>query len=300
MACRTGVQRIGSWFFSRRLRFAGVTLVAAAALGGCVSEQAYDDVVSENRTLTSRNADLAGEVEELEATIDSLQGTRTAAASTLDELEEENALLRQQLAQTESTISNLEDRMGELRFDRLDPATDAALEELQRRFPDLITYDASRGVLRFASDLTFDSGSAVVKDAARQSLRALSTALQAPEAGQYDLRVVGHTDSQPLSPSTKQRFPTNMHLSVARAIAVRDALISMGVDADRMQAAGWGPHRPLVPNTPSGNTPANRRVELFLVPGGIGTSGAPGGGGGGSAGQIDRERLDAERFDPTK
>jgi hypothetical protein len=32
-----------------------------------------------------------------------------------------------------------------------------------------------------------------------------------------------------------------------------------------MMAAGWGEYRPAVTNTPSGNTPQNRRVEIFLV-----------------------------------
>jgi hypothetical protein len=57
-----------------------------------------------------------------------------------------------------------------------------------------------------------------------------------------------------------------MHLSAHRAISVRRVLSDRGVAPERVQAAGWGEHRPSVPNTASGNTPANRRVEIYLVP----------------------------------
>ena len=64
---------------------------------------------------------------------------------------------------------------------------------------------------------------------------------------------------------TANKHPTNMHLSCHRAISVRKELMAMGVPADKMQAAGWGETRPYVPNTSSGNTPQNRRVEIYLA-----------------------------------
>ena len=120
-------------------------------------------------------------------------------------------------------------------------------------------------MLRFASDLTFDSGSDIVKDQAKQALSALGNILKSSAASPYEVFIVGHTDSQRISGGTAQRHPTNMHLSCHRAIAVRSALAGMGVPADKMFAAGWGENRPAVPNTGNGNTPANRRVEIFLT-----------------------------------
>ena len=43
-------------------------LALAGGLGGCVSQQAYDDVVRENRALKSRNVELQGRMGDLEAT----------------------------------------------------------------------------------------------------------------------------------------------------------------------------------------------------------------------------------------
>jgi hypothetical protein len=39
----------------------------------------------------------------------------------------------------------------------------------------------------------------------------------------------------------------------------------MGVSPQKMMAAGWGEFRPTVTNNANGNTPQNRRVEIFLV-----------------------------------
>lgn len=40
--------------------------------------------------------------------------------------------------------------------------------------------------------------------------------------------------------------------------------MTLGIAASKIEAAGWGEERPLVPNAPNGNTPANRRVEIYL------------------------------------
>ncbi len=80
------------------------------------------------------------------------------------------------------------------------------------------------------------------------------------------IRVVGHTDSQPISnPATRQRFANNRVLSVFRAIAVSEAL-QMRASLATVSRSLVGPHRPAVANNPTGGTAANRRVEIFVVP----------------------------------
>lgn len=280
-------------------RVAGVGVLTLLA-GGCVSQQAFDDLVEENRTLTARNTELQARVGELEGQINGISGSASNARRTLSELESENGLLRQQLGQARDQIRDLEGRLGGIQLTSLDPTTDAALAALAAQYPGLVEYDASRGLLRFNSDLTFDSGSAEVKSTARESLRALAQILQSPTAQGYDVRIVGHTDSQRVAnPRTKQQHPTNTHLSVHRSIAVRDELGGIGVGPERLEVAGWGEYRPRVANSPGGNTPANRRVEVYLVAGssrGYDSSApAP------AAGSlIDRERVGGSAFEPTK
>lgn len=240
----------------------------ALGLGGCVNQQEYDRLVDTNRSLTATNADLQAQLDDSARLVSSLRGQTGSASDTMASLQSANDDLRRQLADTQAQLEQIENQMANMQFGQLDPVTDRALRELAARYPGLVSYDSERGMLRFASDLTFDSGSAVVKSDAAESLRALAQILNSNDAAPYDVRIVGHTDAQPISSRTAQQHPTNMHLSVHRAIAVREALKGLGVASGRMEAAGWGEFRPAVPNAANGNTPANRRVEIYLVRGG--------------------------------
>lgn len=283
---------------TRRTLALAAGVVAASGLTGCVSQQAYDDLVHENRTLKSRNVELQGRVGDLESTEAGLRSQLDAAPGAMAGLQDAHNLTLRQLSEARQTIAELESRLDNMNFTQLDPATDDALRRLADRYSNLVRYDASRGMLQFASDLTFDSGSDVVKDGAKSSLSALANILKSPDALGYDLRIVGHTDSQPLSAATKKRYPSNMHLSTYRAISVRNELVAMGVPATRMMAAGWGEYRPAVPNTANGNTPANRRVEIYLVPGSqhVPVDSAPTG----TDATIDRQSLGSSGYEPTK
>ena len=121
-------------------------------------------------------------------------------------------------------------------------------------------------MIRFASDLTFDLGSVALKPAAAATIATLADVLNTAEAAILEVQVVGHTDNVPIGkPSTRQQHPTNVHLSVHRAISVRKALTAAGIDPARLQVAGYGEFRPIVANGKKGAA-ENRRVELFLSP----------------------------------
>lgn len=254
---------------SRTARNAAMTtvLVAIAGLGtGCVSQQEYDNLYETNQSLRSQNQDLLTRVGSSESTNAQLQGSAGDAQGVIAGLRSENNTLRSQLAQSQSAFGNLEDRMNSLEIVHLDAATDQALSNLASQFPDMIAYDADRGMLRFVSDMTFASGSDSVQSSASSSLKRLADVLNSGAASKYDVRIVGHTDDEKPSANTQRRHPTNMHLSAHRAIAVRAELGKAGVAWDRMSVTGWGANRPLVPNNKGKGTKANRRVEIFLVP----------------------------------
>lgn len=248
---------------------------AVALLSGCQDQDRYAKLDSAYRTTLSENQRLTQEMDALRNEIDALrarigQGDEALGAGTMT-----NAQLRQRLAQLMEDYRKLEERLNSLGV-VLNPETDAALRALAEQHPDLIAYDAKRGMLRFKSDLTFALGSVEVQPAARQGLQQLAGVLTGSAASGYDLRIVGHTDDVPISaPGTLRDHKTNTHLSAHRAIAVRDVLAGSGVSQARLEVAGWGEYRPAVPNRGRGGTTENRRVEIFLVPGSGGSAAAP-------------------------
>jgi len=73
------------------------------------------------------------------------------------------------------------------------------------------------------------------------------------------VRVEGHTDA-------RGRRNRNLKLSQARAEAVRNHLIELnGIEADRLQAVGYGPDRPVASNDNKRGRALNRRVEFTIV-----------------------------------
>lgn len=244
----------------------GGLLAMVSLLTGCIGQGQYDKLYESNRSLTARNAELTRERDEARAQVELMRRNVGSNAGTLADMQRQNDELRRQLEQALADFRALEQRIAAFDFGPVDAETDQALSALAAQYPDLIRYDPSRGMLRFASDLTFDSGSDAVRPNAKQALGALAQILNSGSAGNYDVIVEGHTDSQRIAnPNTLREHRTNRRLSAHRSIAVIDELGKLGVSLDRLMAAGWGEHRPAVPNTPSGNTPANRRVEIFLV-----------------------------------
>jgi chemotaxis protein MotB len=245
---------------------AALVLAAGFGLGGCVAQQSHDQLMDANRSLTERNSELQHKVTELENENGLLQKNRTANEAAIAEATRQNNALKAQLQAAGLSLKDLENRMAGLAFGPLDPATDQALSALAAQYPDIIKFDSNRGMLRFASDLTFASGSDTVQEGAKTGLTALAKILTSSAASQYEVMIMGHTDAQRISSATAGRgHPTNVHLSAHRAIAVRAVLASMGVPADKMFVAGWGEFRPVVANGPKGEASGNRRVEIYLT-----------------------------------
>ena len=179
-------------------RSIGVCLVAGA-LGGCVSQQEYDRLVETNRSMSATTADLQASLDECQGMVSSLRGETGSAGDMIVTLQAANEDLRRQVADARAQTEEIENAMGDIAFSRLDPATDGALRSLAARYPGMISYDSDRGMLRFSSDLTFDSGSAQVKSNAGESLGALARVLASAEASPYDSRIVGQTAGSRIS-----------------------------------------------------------------------------------------------------
>ena len=241
-----------------------VLLVMGVILAtGCVSQRVVDNLDTLYRRSQEQIIDLRAELDERKAEIELMRST----ISNRDPLlmaKLQNALdrhdqLSKALAQAESRLRSID--TGPI----LDPDLDAALLRLAESNPQLMTYEPRVGMVKFQSDLTFGLGSTEISSEAKNSLVELAAILKSPLGIGYNSRIVGHTDNVPIGkPSTRSQHPTNWHLSVHRAISVKDALAQAGVDQSRMEVAGYGEHRPIAANGSKGNV-ANRRVEIYLL-----------------------------------
>jgi type VI secretion system protein ImpK len=74
--------------------------------------------------------------------------------------------------------------------------------------------------------------------------------------------VVGHSDSQPIRTA---RFPSNDHLSLARAESVVKKLSDQLDDPSRLSAEGRAAKEPIADNSTAEGRARNRRIELLLI-----------------------------------
>ncbi len=119
----------------------------------------------------------------------------------------------------------------------------------------------------FQAEVFFDSGSAEVNPEGLSQLDKLAQALQQlegkiPPELNWVLRIDGHTDIRPIA---SPAFPSNWELSSARAISVVKYLMTRGVPANRLVAAGFGEFQPLRPGSSDDDLRRNRRIELKLT-----------------------------------
>jgi chemotaxis protein MotB len=242
----------------------GTTTLAFATLTGCIPQTQYDDLMTNNRSLKQQVAQLQGELDTSSANEEMLRKQLAEAAADL--------LKAKTLAgASDEDIQALTDRYNKLlsqvnALDVLPTDVSAALEDIAAASGGLLTFDKAKGMLRFSSDVTFDSGSAQLTEKAKNVLAQVAAVLNGNSASGLEVQVVGHTDSVAIrKANTVAQHPTNMHLSAHRAISVRETLVSDGVGANRFMVAGYGEFRPVTENSTKG-AQANRRVELYLKP----------------------------------
>ena len=115
-----------------------------------------------------------------------------------------------------------------------------------------------RSTVIIKGDMLFDSGSENIQD---QYFPVLARVGQALESAQGQIVVTGYTDDAPIQ---SMSFPSNWHLSQARADAVKQILLKYVTQKDRIRSEGRGDTNPVVPNTSPENKAKNRRVEITL------------------------------------
>lgn len=104
--------------------------------------------------------------------------------------------------------------------------------------------------------IVFESGRASLDASARVVINRLTGVISSCLAqAALNLELAGHTDK---SGDTG----VNLRISVARVNTVKDALVTRGIDQDKIKTVGYGETRPIADNATKEGRSANRRTEL--------------------------------------
>lgn len=226
----------------------------------------------------------ADRISGLQADLDSQKKVSDDALAKVDLLNQQLQALRRQIAALNEALAASEkkdvesqDRIKDL-GSRLNAALARQVQELQRYRSDffgrLRELLADRKDIRvvgdrfvFESEVLFPSGQATMTPEGLAAMDRLAQAIvelsqQIPPEIDWALQVDGHTDIRPIA---SPQFPSNWELATARAASVVKYLISKGVPAKRLVAAGYGEFAPLEQGTDEASLRKNRRIELKLT-----------------------------------
>jgi outer membrane protein OmpA-like peptidoglycan-associated protein len=205
--------------------------IAAANKAGVVARD--DQAQSNQAALSSTRAQLTNERRENVATTNQLLAANDVA----------NAQLESEKAARLTAEAKLAGAMKDL-------ASIAAVKD-----------DARGVVITLSGSVLFASGKFALLNTAMTKLDQVAEALKQQDAGKR-MVVEGHTDSQGSD-------ATNQPLSLNRAKAVRDYLVSRGVSCEKITAVGLGSTKAIADNKTAENRANNRRVEIVIGTGAL-------------------------------
>ena len=265
------------------------------------SQTTADELASLQSTLSGlkeQNAKLSGfaltgddkakaaetKISGLSADLEAQKNISNEALAKVDILNQQLLAMRRQLAAlnealeaSEKKDKDSQDRIKDL-GSRLNAALARQVQELQRYRSDF--FGRLRELLKdrkdirvvgdrfvFESEVLFPSGSATLTPEGFTAMDQLATAMvdlekTIPPEINWALQVDGHTDIRPIA---SPQFPSNWELSTARAASVVKYMISRGVPANHLVAAGYGEFQPLESGTDEDSLRKNRRIELKLT-----------------------------------
>ena len=247
--------------------------VLSLSLTGCVSQEKYNALKLAHDGLVERIGEADREAQAAKAESEAYKQqlamfgqNGSGKDAMLMNLTQQNAALQSQLDELNRRYVDAVNRAGT--GQALPEQLTNVLQQFAQQNPDLVDFDAARGIVKFRSDVTFATGSAEVTPQARSAIQRFAQILNSPDARGYELLVAGHTDNQKVSnPATiKAGHLDNWYLSAHRAIAVAKEMHRNAIDAQRMGWVGYADMRPVASNSTSQGKQQNRRVEVLILP----------------------------------
>jgi chemotaxis protein MotB len=234
---------------------------------------------------SNKGANAGTTISGLQTSLDSERKISSDALAKVELLNQQIAAMRRQLSQISALLDDSEarNRTSETQVAdlgrRLNTALAQKVQELSKyrseffgRLRQILSQRSDILVVGdrfvFQSEVLFPKGGADLSDIGQAEMAKLADAIkqlekEIPADLPWVLRVDGHTDNDPILVGAK--FASNWELSSARAIAVVKYLVSQGVSANHLVAAGFGEFQPLAPGSTEEAKSENRRIELKLT-----------------------------------
>jgi len=239
-------------------------LVATLSMTGCVSKDKYNAMVSERDSLRTQAQAARMEADDYRNQL----GAVTEACAGKDEqivaLSSANSDLQSQLDEINQKYAEVLERAN----NPLPKSLSDELAAFAAANSDFVEFDATKGMVKFKSDVTFAPGAAEMTPKAKEVVTRLSHILNAQGVSEYELMVAGHTDALPVqrAGTIKAGHTDNWFLSAHRAIAVGKCLQHCKVSPSRMAMVGYADQHPVASNMSEAGRAKNRRVELLIMP----------------------------------
>jgi chemotaxis protein MotB len=221
-------------------------------LSACAStdwEARYLEKEQENRALQEQYDSMHQNLAEQDASSEVLRKEFDDTREQLDTLSAELQKLRDQPPAAAPVMSESDDY--------------ALYERLKAKYGENVQRTPDGNIeITLNSTVTFRSGSYDLTPEGKKILASVAGELNDTFAG-HMVRVIGHTDSDPIR---KSPFKDNWELGAERALEVIRFLSSNhGVDPSRLMGASRGDTQPLVENSSKEAKSKNRRVEIVVV-----------------------------------
>jgi len=146
------------------------------------------------------------------------------------------------------------DRDGDGVPDHLDQCPDVPGTKANNGCPE-VSVEVIKKLNEFSKTILFDLGKATIRKESYAVLQSIVDVMKEYPTAKFEIE--GHTDSS-------GSLQLNERLSKERAAAVKDYLITIGMDASRLTSEGYGPSRPIADNKTAKGRQENRRVEISL------------------------------------
>jgi len=256
-------------------KFLIIAISSSLLLTSCVSNKKYSELDGKYRTtkdlLNTATIKLNSCEERAKGLEDRLADMKKTNEDLIQSSRDLTMLTSKGATNLEKTLESLKEK--DLKITRLqdavskkDSVTLALVTSLKREVgindPD-IEINVEKGVvyISLSDKLLFKSGKYEITSRANEILTKVATVVNGKP--DFECMVEGHTDDVPYSSGV---LIDNWDLSVKRATAIVRALEGLGINPNRLVAAGRSSYVPLVPNTTAENRATNRRTRILVLP----------------------------------